>query len=358
MAIKNTKFNEGISYLAIFGKDVDDFVTLAELELLLEPYMTEVEITNLVNNINTSSGFITISDVLPLLSHKADLDETGTIPEHQLPSYIDEVKAYASSTVFPTTGLDGVIYVDNTENKSYRWAGTTYVQLDSGLTIGETSATAYRGDRGKVAYDHTMLTNNPHNVSKGQVGLGNVENTSDVDKPISNAMQYALDTKANQLTTYTKSEVDTMLANNTFVSAHGEIYTNNNAVGQLIANGSTPVKMTGFTTHGEVSGTTISHANDNIVVNVAGMYRVSFNMSATTSNTDVSYVFKVFKNGVALPNIEAHQFWITGTSPQNVSTEGSVLLSVGDTIDVRCHHKSGTNKTITPLSMNLGVYKI
>jgi len=62
--------------------------------------------------------------------------------------------------------------------------------------IGETSTTAYRGDRGKVAYDHVSATNNPHAVTKTQLGLGNADNTSDADKPISAATQTALDGKA------------------------------------------------------------------------------------------------------------------------------------------------------------------
>ena len=47
-------------------------------------------------------------------------------------------------------------------------------------------------------YDnHLINTNNPHQVTKAQVGLGNVDNTSDADKPISNATQQALNNKAD-----------------------------------------------------------------------------------------------------------------------------------------------------------------
>ena len=41
--------------------------------------------------------------------------------------------------------------------------------------------------------NHIADTNNPHNVTKAQVGLGNVDNTSDINKPISTATQAALD---------------------------------------------------------------------------------------------------------------------------------------------------------------------
>lgn len=42
---------------------------------------------------------------------------------------------------------------------------------------------------------HTSDTNNPHAVTKAQVGLGNADNTSDLNKPISTATQAALDGK-------------------------------------------------------------------------------------------------------------------------------------------------------------------
>lgn len=66
----------------------------------------------------------------------------------------------------------------------------------SGLTLGETSITAYYGDRGKAAYDHSQLTaGNPHGVTKTDVGLDKVDNTSDADKPISTLQQAEFDKK-------------------------------------------------------------------------------------------------------------------------------------------------------------------
>ena len=51
---------------------------------------------------------------------------------------------------------------------------------------------------------HTGNTSNPHNVTKAQVGLGNVDNTSDLSKPISTATQTALDNKVSKVTTASK----------------------------------------------------------------------------------------------------------------------------------------------------------
>lgn len=50
--------------------------------------------------------------------------------------------------------------------------------------------------KGKID-SHVSNTQNPHNVTKNQVGLGNVDNTSDLDKPISRAQKEEFDKKMN-----------------------------------------------------------------------------------------------------------------------------------------------------------------
>lgn len=46
--------------------------------------------------------------------------------------------------------------------------------LDSNLTLGETSETAYRGDRGKIAYDHSQTTHAPANAEANQNAFSNI----------------------------------------------------------------------------------------------------------------------------------------------------------------------------------------
>lgn len=55
---------------------------------------------------------------------------------------------------------------------------------------------------------HIANKNNPHEVTKAQVGLGNVDNTSDLAKPISTATQAALDTINGNVTAVTDSLAD------------------------------------------------------------------------------------------------------------------------------------------------------
>lgn len=100
----------------------------------------------------------------------AELDSSGKVPSAQLPSYVDDVVEFASRDGFPGTGEDGKIYIAEDTNLTYRWSGTQYVEISPSLALGETSSTAYRGDRGKTAYDHSQTTGNPHNTTAADVG--------------------------------------------------------------------------------------------------------------------------------------------------------------------------------------------
>ena len=122
----------------------------------------------------------------------ASLDENGLVPSSQLPSYVDDVLEYDKLASFPAAGEAGKIYVAQNTNKTYRWSGTAYVEISASLALGETSSTAYRGDRGKIAYDHsqkahvtgvkgnseTAYRTGQVNITKANVGLGNVPNVA------------------------------------------------------------------------------------------------------------------------------------------------------------------------------------
>lgn len=74
----------------------------------------------------------------------------GLIPNSYLPSYVDDVLEFSTLSNFPTTGESGKIYLSISDNKSYRWGGSQYVEISSSLALGETSSTAYAGDKGKA----------------------------------------------------------------------------------------------------------------------------------------------------------------------------------------------------------------
>ena len=106
-------------------------------------------------------------------SHKMNL-KLNYAPNINVPSYVDDVLegTYVSNTVFnnekgtPYKAESGKIYVDTTSGKTYRWSGTQYVEISASLALGETPGTAFPGDKGKVAYDHSQSAHAPANAQK------------------------------------------------------------------------------------------------------------------------------------------------------------------------------------------------
>ena len=108
-------------------------------------------------NVTTALGFTPLDATKKGAANGvAELGADGKVPSAQLPSYVDDVLEYDAKANFPATGETGKIYVDKTTNKTWRWSGTAYVEISASLALGETSSTAFRGDHGKVAYDHAQ----------------------------------------------------------------------------------------------------------------------------------------------------------------------------------------------------------
>lgn len=157
--------------------DVDDAIAAVQKEL-----------TDFKNTKGVASGL-------------ASLDENGHVPASQLPSFVDDVVEANNLAAFPTTGEASKIYVALDTNKTYRWSGSQYVEISASLALGETTGTAYEGSKGKANADaiaaHVADVENPHQVTKAQVGLGNVENLTPAQMPVSDAVQVELDKKAD-----------------------------------------------------------------------------------------------------------------------------------------------------------------
>lgn len=138
----------------------------------------------------------------------AELDESGKVPSSQLPGFVDDaVEGYLydghfysdeahTTLIVDKTGenadqLSTKLYVDLSNNKTYRWTGSVYTEVSESIALGETSSTAYPGSKGKATADslaeHIADTDNPHGVTKQQVGLGNVDNTPDSEKVVAQA---------------------------------------------------------------------------------------------------------------------------------------------------------------------------
>ena len=86
-----------------------------------------------------------------------------------MPSYVDDVIEFFSINLFPPEGEYSKIYVETSTNKTYRWSGSTYIEITSG------AVDSVNGQTGIVI------------ISKSDVGLGNVDDTPDADKNVLSA---------------------------------------------------------------------------------------------------------------------------------------------------------------------------
>ena len=279
-------------------------------------YYTESEInTKLNSKLNTS--------LKGSASGLAELDSNGKVPSAQLPSFVDDViegylyngkfyKESAHTTVI--TGESGKIYIDLATNKTYRWSGSTFVVVSDTLALGETSTTAYRGDRGKTAYDHSQsahartdatkveasTTNgnikingtetnvythpsgtNPHGTTKSDVGLGHVGDFK------------AVSTVANQgLTATEKSNARANIGAGTssFSGSYNDL--SNKPTIPSVGNGTVTIKQAGTSkgtfTMNQSGNTTIELTDNNTTYGVATSSALGLVKSGTDITVDSS----------------------------------------------------------------------
>ena len=126
----------------------------------------------------------------------------GKVPGEQLPGFVDDVLEYTNVGDLPATGTSGTLYVVTSENKVYRWSGTQYIEIvgSPGTTdaVPEGSTNLYYTDaRASAAAPVQSVAGRSGAVvlAKADVGLSNVDNNSDANKPVSTATQTALDGK-------------------------------------------------------------------------------------------------------------------------------------------------------------------
>lgn len=145
-----------------------------------------------------------------IASGYASLDSSARVPAAQLPSYVDDVLEFANLAAFPATGAAGVMYVALDTNKIYRWSGTVYVEMSP--SPGTTDAVPegvtnlyFTVPRAAAAAPVQSVAGRTGVVvlTKADVGLSNVDNTSDANKPVSTAQQTALNLKLDSATAAT-----------------------------------------------------------------------------------------------------------------------------------------------------------
>lgn len=125
----------------IFDEELNKYQSEINTQLGISDDSLHKELTNFKNTKGKANGL-------------ASLDDSGKVPSTQLPSYVDDVLEFTQLDQLPKPGESGKIYVVTSTNLQYRWSGSDYVEIPkSSLALGETSSTAYPGDKGKATTD-------------------------------------------------------------------------------------------------------------------------------------------------------------------------------------------------------------
>ena len=140
--------------------------------------------------------------------------------------YIDEINAEVVDEETIDAELDNFINIDRTYSFSNGLTEENYQvvanlsdanPLMNGQASAGTSTDISRADHihptdtsrasATDLQTHTTDKTNPHEVTKTQVGLGNVDNTADIDKPVSTAVQTELNKKVDSVNSKTGTVV-------------------------------------------------------------------------------------------------------------------------------------------------------
>jgi len=193
---------------------------------------THAQIDAHIANVTTNPHSVTKTQVgLPNADNTSDADKpVSTAAQAALDGKVDDAQvltdvpsgALFTDTIYDSTAVDTHI-ADTTNPHSVTKAQVGLPNADNTSDADKPVSTAAQSALdGKVddaqvltdvpsgalftdtIYDSTAVdahiadvTTNPHSVTKTQVGLGNADNTSDANKPVSTAAQSALDLKSN-----------------------------------------------------------------------------------------------------------------------------------------------------------------
>lgn len=227
----------------------------------------------------------------------ATLDSTGKVPSSQLPSYVDDVLEYTSRAGFPATGQSGIIYVDLATNKTYRWGGTDYVEISASLALGETSSTAYAGDKGKANADA---------ITALQTRVGNVESKNTTQDTAIQTAQGAADA-----------------AQTTATQAKTAAATNAGAIEDIVDGTTTVAKATSATTATKLD----AKKTFALTGNVTGSYEsdLSGNVSIATTIADGS----VTTEKLSTTGIKTGTYTVLTVDNKGRATDGGIATEFG-----------------------------
>lgn len=288
---------------------------------------------NILDGVTASTAEINVLDGMTASTAELNLLDGATLSTTEL-NYVDGVtssiqiqidtKAPINSPTFTgtvsgvTKSMVGLGNVDNTSDANKPISTATQTALDL-----------------KAPLANPTFTGTVSGVTASHVGLGNVNNTSDADKPVSTATQTALNLKAD-------------LASPTFTGAPS-LPTGTTAVTQALGNNTTAIATTEFiqTALANFGGMTVSDTAPSVDVSAGDFWfdSTGLNLYIYYSNAwvqvtideplffDLSELTDVVIGGDLLPNHTLRWDgtsgkWVNSAPRQNVADSSSTSYSV------------------------------
>lgn len=215
---------QSFSFSGIFLADVGDYLLLESViknEGITEGYyLTELGIFARLDGMEESVLYcIILVDMPDYIPAQTD----GKIYEIALQSTVkccdaDHVNILYENTTYATAKalMDHTHDRDNPHGVTKEQIGLGNVDDTADMdkpvsTAQQLAIDAAKEQAGESLDGHVNDTDNPHKVTKAQVGLGNADNTSDAAKPVSAPQQAALDDLYQQLAAYTNQKIATLI---------------------------------------------------------------------------------------------------------------------------------------------------
>ena len=298
-AVGNRTYKKGAIITDSNGKCYIALVDGADVASMGVSASVWYELTNLPDKINAKmdtataeATYVKISDIGATV---APLDENNLIPGEYLPSYVDDVLEYATQANFPTTGESGKIYVALNTNITYRWSGSGYVEISASLALGETSSTAYAGNKGKANAEAIMQLERDVEAIEGIVGGSGpgslqelISKVADIET-VNNTQNTEIANIKNGTTKVSKSTTADKLATAQTINVKGDI------TGSVSFDGSAAKDLTLTLPNTGVTAGTYSAVSVNAKGQVtAGAYMIEVGAegaTAPTSNLAVGGIF-------------------------------------------------------------------
>jgi hypothetical protein len=251
----------------------------------------------------------------------ATLDATGKVPAAQLPSFVDDVLEYADLASFPVTGENGVIYVAIDSNKTYRWSGSTYIE------ISPSAVTSVFGRSGVIAaqsgdYSATQVSNTPAG-SLSSVTVQAAINELDSEKQ-------PVDATLTALAAFNSNGIIVQTAADTFAArsiASGTGITVSNGDG-VSGNPSIAISASGVTASTYGSASQVS----SFAVNAQGQITSASNTAINITASQVSNFNEAAQDAMGAA--------ISDTATVNLSYDGVSNLLTADVLQAGLDHGS------------------